>query len=156
MWILSTEILCCCCSVALFYWFILWFVFWVSLQTYSGCLNSRLKLCSAILTLHLYNLEIKPKCQTQLIKMKNQYYQSCKLTFQKRKRTDRRTYAHTSQSPHTLLRLPLVFCQVSDFVVVGWMFWTLESVTGTFPSPGVGALIMGVPVTKTVHCVTVT
>lgn len=40
------------------------------------------------------------------------------------------------------------FCQVSDFVAVGWMFWTLESVTGTFPSPGVGALIMGVPVPK--------
>lgn len=28
------------------------------------------------------------------------------------------------------------------------MFWTLESVTGTLPSPGVGALIIGVPATK--------
>lgn len=30
------------------------------------------------------------------------------------------------------------------------MFWTLESVTGTLPSPGVGALMMGVPVAKAV------
>lgn len=28
------------------------------------------------------------------------------------------------------------------------MFWTLESVTGTLPSPGVGALIIGVPAKK--------
>lgn len=38
--------------------------------------------------------------------------------------------------------------QVSDFAAVGWMFWTLESVTGTLPSPGVGALMMGEPARK--------
>lgn len=92
--------------------------------------------------------------------MENQYYQSCKLTFPKRKFTHRST--HTCSHSHTVctpinhhthfftLGLYMDFCQVSDFVVTGWMFWTFESVTGTFPSPGVGALIMGVPVRKAV------
>lgn len=40
--------------------------------------------------------------------------------------------------------------QVSACVATGCMFWTLERVTGTFPSPGVGGLIIDEPVTQTV------
>ena len=96
----------------------------------------------------------------------------CKMTFRKATKMNSNVRAHTHTHTHThtlahthqyiylciyisiflpslMLSLHLGGCQVSDFLLSGWMFWTLDRVTGTFPSPGVGDLVMGLPVMAT-------
>lgn len=145
----------------------LWFVFCVcSLSLlWVSKINIRLHCCSATPSICIYltlNENFTVQQTNSKLRWRTNTISHVSWPFKKKKKKkshiDRPTYTcmrpHTvcsPVSPHTHLFtwcLRVDFCQVSDFVVAGWIFWTLESVTGTFPSPGVGALIMGVPVGK--------